>query len=149
MDVIKIHTGLDGFSMVDQVDRIGVKTISGCKTFLNAPSCLCLESLAQICALHVRYTLNFEKHAFLLKISRCSMHADHVFSGRIFFQAVLNNHSSRAFSYAASALQDKRQIMAGEFIIAVREYGRDFSEAMIKPHYKKVLSCLQNDTQPS
>ncbi|MCG8552583.1 MAG: hypothetical protein MI799_19440 [Desulfobacterales bacterium] len=147
MAVLNIHTRLDDFLMVDQINLINDKNISGSNTFLNAPFSFCLESLVQMCALHVRYTLNFEKHVFLLKINRCAINTEHTFSGRYALHAELMHRSSQAFSYTAAALRDEIQIMDGSFIIAAREYDKNFMKKNISPHYKKVFSCLLNTTR--
>ncbi len=147
MDVIGINTGLENFLGVDQITEIRTDAIKGSRKFSNAPFYLCLEALAQVCALHVRHITDFEKHAFLLKVTRCPIHVDQVFSGQYILRSKLLSHSRHAFSYSAKAIIDGKTGMGGEFIIATMDYGKDFKEEIIKTHYKKVFSCLQKGTQ--
>ena len=72
-DVIKVtvNTGIKSFILIDRITQAGTQNIGGIKTFTNDPLYICLESLAQLGAFHVRYLIGFERHAFLLKITRC------------------------------------------------------------------------------
>ncbi len=101
MDVIGINIGLEHFLGVDQITEVRADAIKGSRKFSNVPFYLCLEALAQVCALHVRYITDFEKHAFLLKVTRCPIHVGQVFSGQYILRSMLLSHSSQAFLYSA------------------------------------------------
>jgi hypothetical protein len=140
-----INTGLNRFILVDRIVQAEEQDISGLKTFENAPAYLGLESLAQLGAFHVRYIMEFQRHAFLLKIGRCLMPAEADLDGTYKLSGTLVNRSSSAFSYALQAKREGSVRIEGEFLFATVDYDKRFKKEILQEHYWNVFSCLQND----
>ena len=145
MKKITVNTGLNGFILVDSIIQAEEQDISGLKTFANAPAYLGLESLAQLGAFHVRYIMEFKRHAFLLKIGRCLMPAQEELDGSYKLSGTLVNRSASAFSYALQAKRGGRVWIEGEFLFAAVDYDMRFKKEILQEHYRNVFSCLQND----
>jgi len=145
MKKINVNTGLNRFILVDRIVQAEEQDISGLKTFVNAPAYLGLESLAQLGAFHVRYIMEFKRHAFLLKIGRCLMPAQADLDGTYQLSGTLVNRSSSAFSYALQAKRGDSVWMEGEFLFATVDYDKMFKKEILQEHYRNVFSCLQND----
>ena len=159
---IVINTGLDSFVLIDKITEAAAGNIRGIKNFVVAPIYLGLESLAQLGAYHVRFLTRFERHAFLLKITSCTMPAQEVIDGRYLLYGMLIGQSESAFTYKLQAkkesnppsppfnkggtggLSDETHI-EGEFLYATVDYNSTFKREILQNHYRKVFSCLQND----
>ena len=145
--MIKIHSALDGFVLVDAITAIGDTKIHGIRAFSHAPLYLGLESLAQIGAYHVRFLTHFERHAFLLKITRCFMPREEVLDGRYLLSGTLLNRSAFAFSYALQAETGGKGPIRGEFLFATVAYDQAFKKTPLKEHYRKIFSCLRHESK--
>jgi hypothetical protein len=144
---ITVNTGLNNFTLVDKITHAEAQNISGIKTFSNAPVYLALESLAQLGAFHVRYLTGFEKHAFLLKITRCLMPAQERLNGTYKLSGMLVSRSVSAFSHILQAEKGDRIRIEGEFMFATVDYDRSFQKEKLMDHYRSVFSCFQNDSK--
>jgi hypothetical protein len=151
MEQITINTGLDRFVLLDEITQIVSGYIKGCKHFSKAPIYLGMEALAQLGAMHVRYLVDFQKHAFLLKIKSFSqtsgLKADYNFlSGRYQLSGKQVSKSSNAFSYDVRAEKNNTVCFKGEFVFGAVDYGNQdgFKRKAVETHYKKVFSCLQS-----
>jgi len=147
MTKTSINTGLNGFILVDSIIQVEEQHISGLKTFANAPASLGLESLAQLGAFHVRYIMEFRRHAFLLKIGRCLMPARAELDGTYTLSGTLVNKSASAFSYTLQAKKGGRVWIEGEFLFATVDYDKIFKKEILQEHYWNVFSCLRNDSK--
>jgi hypothetical protein len=134
-----INTGMDSFVLIDSISSISEQKITGEKIFYNDPFFAGLESLAQLCALHVRYNLNYKKHAFLLKIASSSFDSKNI-SGTYSLSAELKHCSTDVYQYHA-ALQDAEFIKA-DLLIGTVEYSGHFNKNEIQEYYRKITSCL-------
>lgn len=144
MERVAVCSGLEGFVLLDSISGISREAISGLKQFGDAPPWLVMESLAQLGALHVRYRLNFEMHAFLLGIKRCDFSSGHM-RGNIQLRGESTAESSSAYSYKLLALDENGSCVEGEFLFSVVEYDDlHFKGDVLRKHYKKVFSCLIN-----
>ena len=70
---MKVRSELQGFRLIDRISRAGKEEIRGVCTLAGGPLFTLIEALAQLGALHVRYLTGFTRHAFLLKIARCTL----------------------------------------------------------------------------
>lgn len=140
-----INTGLDNFVLIDKITEAAAGNIRGIKNFSNAPAYLSLESLAQLGAYHVRFLTRFERHAFLLKITSCTMPAQEVIDGRYLLYGTLIGQSESAFTYKLQAKKENKTHIEGEFLYATVDYNSTFKREILQNHYRKVFSCLQND----
>ena len=144
---ITVNTDLNEFLLVDKITRVEAKTIRGIKTFSNAPAYLALESLAQLGAFHVRYLTGFERHAFLLKITRCLMPAQEKINGTYKLSGKLVSRSTSAFSHIIQAGKGDRIQIEGEFLFATVDFDQSFQKEKLMDHYRSVFSCLLNDSK--
>ncbi len=144
MDRLTIHSGCKGFVCIDSIVNVEEKRIDGICMFHHDPVYLCIEALAQLGAMHVRYRTDFKKHAFLLKINHCGLPGVRFFTGACDLKGTLVSQSSRAFAYTLTATGDSGEFITGEFIFATVDYNIDFKQDVLSRHYKELFSCLQN-----
>lgn len=147
MQKIVVNTGLSSFLLIDSITHVDEQHISGIKTYTNTPAYLGLESLAQLGAFHVRYLTGFERHAFLLKITRCLMPLPAELNGTCELSARLTGQSKSAFSHMLQARKGDKILIEGEFIFATVDYDQNFKKEVLHDHYWNVFSCLKNDSK--
>jgi hypothetical protein len=146
MGQITVFSGLDGFQMVDRITHLGDRRICGCKRFFGTPRYAGLEAMAQLAALHARYILDFKRHAFLLKITLCRLPAAGLLDGSYLLEADLLEQSSRAFAYRIEGRRPDEFRLQAELLIGTRNYDERFKQAILEPHYRKMMACLHNAT---
>jgi hypothetical protein len=145
MERIVLHSGLSGFVLIDSVTVADCTTIVGHKKYVHAPLYLGIESLAQLGAYHVRFLADFEKHAFLLGVKRCSMPSGKELNGCFQLHGNLLGKGSSAYSYGLRATGGNGTEIEGEFLFAVVDYDETtFNRSILREHYRKVFSCLRN-----
>lgn len=142
MERIAVRCNLENFVLVDGITAIDPVTIKGYKYFERAPIFLGIESLAQLGALHVRFTTTFARHAFLLGIKRCTVRSGEPLSGCYTLLGTLTGSSASAFSYLLETSNEGRVEIEGEFLFATMEYNGVFRKDVLESHYRKVFSCL-------
>jgi len=142
---ITVNTGLSGFVLIDKITETGERHIIGAKNFVDVPVYLGVESLAQLGAYHVRFLTRFERHAFLLKITRCKISAGEVIDGQYLLYGTLANLSDAAFAYKLEAKKGDETHIEGDFLYGTVDYSTFFKKEILQNHYRKVFSCLQND----
>ncbi len=147
MERITINTGLNGFMLVDGITEVDAANIKGVKHFSDAPIYLGIESLAQIGAYHVRFLASFERHAFLLKIIRCTTHMRQILNGAYLLCGTLISRSKSASVYKLYAKKGDKTWIEGEFLYATVDYNDSFKREILKKHYRNLFSCLQNDSK--
>ncbi len=147
-EILAVRSGLSGFVLLDEICEAGPEAMTARKRFDNAPLYLGIEALAQLGAFHVRTLVDFEKHAFLLAVRRCSLPAVHWLSGAFRLDARLTSRSSSAFSYDLFAAGENGAEMEGEFLFALCEYdSAGLDGNILRAHYKRVFSCLRNGSK--
>ena len=144
---ITINSGLDSFILIDKIIEADNKNISGLKTFAETPAYLGLESLAQLGACHIRFLTDFKRHAFLLKITECLFPEERSLNGRYLLSGNIFGRSARAFSCFLQAEKEKKIQFEGKFLFATIDYDYNFKREILQNHYKKVFSCLLNDSK--
>jgi hypothetical protein len=149
MQRIEINTHLDQFRMLDKIVFYAENIICGEKSYIDSENYLLLESLAQLAALHVRNNVNFEKHAFLLKVNHFELNCEGRLNGLYKLNCELTGHSNNGFLYSVNALSEKNDVLKGELLIGVIEYNSDFKTKDLKEYYKKVFRCLQTGLEKS
>jgi len=142
---ITVNTGLPGFVLIDKITETGETHIIGAKNFVTAPVYLLVESLAQLGAYHVRFLTSFERHAFLLKITRCRVSAGESMDGQYLLYGTLANRSDAAFAYKVEAKKGDETHIEGDFLYGTVDYCDFFKKEILQKHYREVFSCLQND----
>ena len=144
MERIEINTGLSRFIMVDAITDMGSDHITGEVRLSNADPTLLLESLAQLAGLHIRHSLNFTKHAFLVKIAQIPLPADESLNGSYRLHGNIVSRSENAFSYQLEASQKNHLDIHGQFLFGVIDYNNDFQKDILQKHYRKVFECLKS-----
>ena len=147
MQEIIVNTGLDSFQLIDGIAEAEARSINGIKIFTDAPVFLGLESLAQLGAFHVRFLTGFERHAFLLKITRFLIPSQAALNGKYHLHGRLVSWSASAFSHVLQAKKGNKVQIEGEFLFATVDYDHNFKKEILQDHYCKVFSCLQNDSK--
>jgi hypothetical protein len=147
LERIVLNSGLDGFLLIDAITTVDPEGIAGTKCFVQAPSYLGIESLAQLGALHVRFISGFERHAFLLNIKRCSPTSRQALSGCYQLYGKLASRSSSAYCYRLEAVHADEAAITGEFLFATVAYDAVFEKDILQKHYRKVFSCLQSGSR--
>jgi hypothetical protein len=140
-----VHTGLDGFVMLDKVIDVGTSNIAGIRFFPKAPVYLGLESLAQLGAYHIRHLTDFSRHVFLIKIAHCCLPPEKIMEGEYVLSGNLFSQSNSSFFYRLKAEKAATTLMEGEFLFASVDYDHNFKKDTLRRHYAEVFSCLQKD----
>lgn len=142
MATIDIHSGLDTFRLIACITEITPEAISGRTNAGKRPLFAGLEAMAQLAALHVRYCLQFQRHAFLLKVHRCRMPSLKVLDGRLHLSAQLQGQSSNAFVYDVTAhgLHDVQ--FSGRLLIGTQNYDDRFRKSIIVKYYQILVDDL-------
>lgn len=145
---ITIHSGRDGFMMVDAITSINAVRISGISIFSDEPLYAGLEALAQLGAFHIRYITAFDRHVFLLKIKHCRISAEGSLSGKFALSGALINRSDSAFCCQLTAEAAGKAAIEAEFFFASVNYDQNFKRELLQTHYEKIFSCLLKDIKP-
>jgi len=142
---IDINTGLNGFVMLDSVVEVSASHIVGVQTFSDDYVFLCLESLAQLGAYHIRYLIDFSRHIFLIKIDHMSLPPGNVMEGKYLLRGNLLYKSESSFLCRLKAEIDNKTIMEGNLLFAAVDYDHNFRSDDLRHHYTRVFSCLRKD----
>jgi hypothetical protein len=142
---IVIHTGLEGFVMLDSIREVSASHIVGTCSISGVPVYLRLESLAQLGAYHIRSITDFSRHVFLLKIIQCRLPQGNITEGEYTLTGDLLGQSTSSFHCRLKAERDSITVMEGEFLYAAVDYDHNFQSDRLRHHYAKVFSCLQRD----
>ena len=143
MERIRIHTGLDHFIMLDAVNDMSADMIEGQVYLENADPTLLLESLAQLAGLHIRHSLAFARHAFLVKVAGMPLPAEKSLTGTYCLRGSLVGRSKDAFTYRVEASRGNVPISQGQFLFGTIDYNDDFQKDILQTHYRKVLACVK------
>jgi hypothetical protein len=130
------------FRLIKRISKVSPKGIHGEVEFNRTPLFAGLEAMAQFAALHVRQLLQFERHAFLLKVHHCRMPVlDHL-DGCFEMAADLCSRSSNAFHYKIVAHGPHGIDFKSELLIGTQDYDDHFPEDILKAHYQRVWTDL-------
>lgn len=140
-----INTGLENFRLIDRITEFNDEEIHGSITFNDAPPFLCIESLAQLGAMHARQLVEFEKHAALLKIDNFKIIDNSRINGKCLIHATVAGKSGRAISYSVKATMNNKTMAQGSITIALIDYDDNFKNESLMNHYRELFSCLIKD----
>lgn len=90
------------FLLLDRVDHCDGAGATARRAFTNAPAWQGLEAMAQLAALHARWSCGFARHAFLLTVDECIWPSAGALHGAQYIRADLLAESDRAATYATS-----------------------------------------------
>ena len=143
MASITIHSRLNDFKLVAQITQVTAAGICAAADFERMPMYGGLEAMAQLVALHVRHCLDFERHAFLLKVIQCRWTNQNDLEGRYRLSADLRSQSSNTFAYQANAQGPDGEMLSADLLIGTKSYDCEFKEDVLKTHYKEIFRKLQ------
>lgn len=144
MERIEINTGLDGFVMLDRITDAGADFISGEVKLYGADPTLLLEAMAQLGGMHIRSGSDFQKHAFLVKITNTVIPADRLPDGTYTMKGTIVSRSASAFSFRMEAGIEQEVLIRGDFLLGVVDYDSEFKEDLLQKHFREVFACLRN-----
>ncbi len=144
---VSIRSGLQGFRLIDRISRAGSDEIRGVCTLKGGPVFTLVEALAQLGALHVRYLTGFARHAFLLKIGRCTLPDGVPAAGVCLLRGRLAAQSGTTFAYHLEAGREEAVLMEGEFLFTTIDYDERFAQGPLARHYRMLYSCLSSDSK--
>lgn len=90
------------FLLLDRLDVCDATGATARRAFSHAPPWQGLEAMAQLAALHARWTSGFALHAFLLTVEECTWPPDAALPGTLRIRADLLAASDRAATYATT-----------------------------------------------
>ena len=90
------------FLLLDRVDHCDGAGATARAAFTNTPTWQGLEAMAQLAALHARWSCGFARHAFLLMVDECIWPSAGALHGAQYIRADLLAESDRAATYATS-----------------------------------------------
>lgn len=143
MEIVKIRSRMQHFQIVSKIFGISPGGINAEAAFDNDPLYTGLEAMAQTAALHVRHSLRFERHAFLLGVHHCLMPPIDVLRGPFRVAAGLRSRSSEAFLYHVVANGPDGADFDSELLIGTRAYDDGFRKEALAAHYQKMWSRLR------
>lgn len=144
MATLTITSGLRNFRLVQCIRQVAPDHICGMSRFVRAPCFAGLEAMAQLGALDVRRRIDFQGHAFLLKIIRCRWPSAEWLEGRFELRADLGSQSRRAYLYRTEARGPQGIILNAELMFGSMDYDQTFSKVNLYHHYRKMFACLQS-----
>lgn len=142
MATIKIRSGLDSFRLIASITEVTPKAIFGETTVEERPCFTLLEAMAQLAALHARQCVQFQRHAFLLKVQQCPMPDQRILDGVYRLSAKLTSHSSNAFGYDMVAVGPRGEQMAAKLLIGTQGYDDRFQKRILGNHYRQLMTDL-------
>lgn len=107
------------------------------------PSFAGLECMAQLAALHVRYCLDFNRHAFLLKVGRTVWPLEEKLTGCYHLTAERGSQSSDTFAYQVKAQHPTGGMLGADLLIGSKPYDDQFQEQHLKDHYRELFARLR------
>ena len=146
MATLTISSGMPGFRLVRCIGRVAPDHICGMTRFTKAPRFAGLEAMAQLGALDVRRRIDFQGHAFLLKVIRCRWPSAKWLDGRFALRADLGSQSRRAYVYRTEARGPHGVILSAELMFGCMDYDQRFQQINLDHHYRKMFACLQRVT---
>jgi len=144
---VSIRSELQGFRLIDRISRADRDEIRGSCTLRGGPVFTLIEALAQLGALHVRWLTGFSKHAFLLKIGRCTLPEGVPAAGACLLTGRRIAHSETTFAYHLKAERGETVLMEGEFVFTTIDYDERFAQNTLARHYRMLFSCLSSDSK--
>jgi len=145
MESLKIRSRMKHFKLVARITHVSAVRVCGEAEFNRMPVFGGLEALAQLAAMHVRYCLQFERHAFLLKINRGQWPTQDALTGCYRLQADLDSQSSDTFAYRVQAEGPPGAKLNADLLIGTKPYDGKFKEEILRTHYKELFLKLQSD----
>lgn len=144
MAQLTINSYMAGFQLIRRITDVSSRRMQADARFAQWPVYTGLEAMAQLAALHVRHSLAFERHAFLLKVGYCDLPVSETLDGDFSLTADRVSQSSQTFSYRVAAKGPEDIAMQSELLIGTKEYDKHFRKDRLKHHYRKLFEALHS-----
>ncbi len=128
--------------MLASIDRVEPQDMVASAGFQHERPFAGIESLARLAAFHVRYRLDFQRHAFLLKVVELNRLPRATLNGRFRLHAHRTGNSRDAWRYAVKATGAKEEWFGGRLLIGVRDYDEEFREDDLRLFFQKRFETL-------
>lgn len=132
------------FQLIRRVTDVSSRCIKADAAFVQWPVYTGLEALAQLASIHVRYNLDFERHAFLLKVDRCDLPTLETLSGDFSLGAERVSQSSQSFAYGVTAQGPDDLAIQAQLLIGTQDYDERFKKDRLKQYYRNLFEALCN-----
>jgi hypothetical protein len=142
MAALTITSRMSRFQLITGITLVARHRIQAVAALEQAPVYAGLEVMAQLAALHVRHSMAFERHAFLLKIERCDLPAGDTLDGALYLTADGVGQSSRTFAYRVATEESKGPPLQADLLIGTRTYDRQFKRDLLKTRYRELFDTL-------
>jgi hypothetical protein len=139
-----INSHMSSFQLIHRVTGVSNRRIQAVAAFALWPAYTGLEVMAQLAALHVRHSLAFERHAFLLKVDRCDLPEPETLDGEVFLAADRISQSSQTFAYRVDAQGPEDVTMQAQLLIGTQDYDERFRKERLKQRYRTLFKALLN-----
>lgn len=141
---LTIDSHMPCFQLIRRVTEVSGRRIKADAAFAQWPVYTGLEAMAQLAALHVRCSLDFERHAFLLKVDRCILPMLETLVGDFSLTAERVSQSSQSFTYGVIAQGPDGLTIRAQLLIGTLDYDERFNKDRLKQHYRKLFEALRN-----
>jgi hypothetical protein len=141
---LTIKSHMPCFQLIRRITHVSDRRVRADATFAQWPVYTGLEAMAQLAALHVRCSLAFERHAFLLKIDRCDLPPLETLNGDFSLTAERVGQSSQSFAYRVIAQGPDDLTLQAQLLIGTLDYDEQFKKDRLKQHYQKIFEALRN-----
>jgi hypothetical protein len=146
------------FLLLDRVDRCDAAGATGRRAFAGSPPWQGLEAMAQLAALHARWSSGFALHAFLLTVQECTwpsadaLHHTLRIPRTLHIRADLLAESERAATYATTITPIPQipgagttpapPCMAATLVIGRTAYDTRFNGDALTARYRELFAWL-------
>jgi hypothetical protein len=141
---LTINSHMASFQLIGRVTDVSNRRVQADATFAQWPVYTGLEAMAQLAALHARYSLAFERHVFLLKIDRYDLPPLETLNGDFSLIAERISQSSQSFAYGVTAKGPDGLTLQAQLLIGTLDYDGRFQKDRLKQHYRKLFDVLTN-----
>lgn len=141
---LTIDSHMPCFQLIRRVTDVSNRRIQAVAAFAQWPVYTGLEAMAQLAALHARYSFDFERHAFLLKVDRCDLPMLETLAGDFSLTAERVSQSSQSFAYGVIAQGVDDLTIQAQLLIGTLDYDEHFNKDRLKPYYRKLFEALCN-----
>ena len=143
MEAIRIHSRLCHFRLLTRITRVSAEGVGAIADLHRKPVFCGLEAMAQLAALHVRHSIRFRSHAFLLKVNRGQWPVQDVLQGCYRLSAQRCGQSSHGFAYRVSGRGPEGGRLDADLLIGTRPYDRQFRQDILEAHYRNLFDRLR------
>lgn len=140
------------FLLLDRLEHCDGTKVTARRVFTVAPPWQGLEAMAQLAALHARWSCGFARHAFLLTVEECTWPSTDALHGTLYIRADLLAESDRAATYATSITPAPHApgdgtaptpaLMSATLIISRTDYDTRFNGDVLAARYQETFAWL-------